>query len=106
MQNVGTTILATVLSVIVTLVVTLMFNKLIALPAAIKKQKEEELKAVAAKEKAERDAAIKAAEARKLAQPGLKRWFEKMLGRDKIDYNQMSTTEIHSLWQTEKRGKK
>jgi hypothetical protein len=55
MQNVGPTILATVLSVIVTLVVTLIFNKLIALPAAVKKQREEELKAVAAKEKAENE---------------------------------------------------
>jgi len=73
---------------------------------AEREKKEVARKQQEAKEKAERDAAIKAAEARKLAQPGLKRWFEKMLGRDKIDYNQMSTTEIHSLWQTEKRGKK
>ena len=40
MQNVGATILATVLSVLVTLVVTLIFNKLVAMPAAIKKEKE------------------------------------------------------------------
>ena len=76
MQNVGPTILATVLSVIVTLVVTLIFNKLIALPAAVKKQREEELKAVAAKEKAEKeykaeiDARLKRVEAAVDALPG------------------------------------
>jgi predicted RNase H-like nuclease (RuvC/YqgF family) len=76
MQNVGPTILATVLSVIVTLVVTLIFNKLIALPAAVKKQREEELKAVATKEKAEKeykaeiDARLKRVEAAVDALPG------------------------------------
>ena len=38
--EIGTTILATVLSVLVTLVITLVFNKLVTIPAAIKKQKE------------------------------------------------------------------
>ena len=38
--DLGTTILATVLSVLVTLIITLVFNKLVAVPAAIKKQKE------------------------------------------------------------------
>lgn len=42
MQTIGATILASAISVIVTLVVTLLFNKLVALPQAIKKQKEEE----------------------------------------------------------------
>lgn len=41
MQNsVGDTILATVISVIITLILTLVFNKLVTIPAAIKKQKE------------------------------------------------------------------
>lgn len=38
--NLGTTILATALSVLVTLIITLVFNKLVTIPAAIKKQKE------------------------------------------------------------------
>jgi seryl-tRNA synthetase len=41
MQNsLGNTILATVISVIITLILTLVFNKLVTIPAAIKKQKE------------------------------------------------------------------
>ena len=40
MQNAWQTILATVLSVLVTLIATLIFNKIIAVPAAIKKQRE------------------------------------------------------------------
>jgi hypothetical protein len=40
MQNgIGDTILATVISVIITLLLTLVFNKLVTIPAAIKKQK-------------------------------------------------------------------
>ena len=42
MQNIGSTILAAAISVLITLVVTLIFNKLVALPAAIRKQREEE----------------------------------------------------------------
>ena len=38
--DLGTTILATALSVLVTLIITLVFNKLVTIPAAIKKQKE------------------------------------------------------------------
>lgn len=52
--GIGTTILATVCSVLITLIVTFLFNKLVALPKAIKKQKEAELTAMAAKEEAER----------------------------------------------------
>lgn len=41
MQNeIGTLIIGTVLSVLITLVLTLVFNKLVTIPAAIKKQKE------------------------------------------------------------------
>ena len=52
--GIGTTILATVCSVLITLIVTFLFNKLVALPKAIKKQKEAELAAMTAKEEAER----------------------------------------------------
>jgi hypothetical protein len=38
--DLGTSILATVLSVLITLIITLVFNKLVTIPAAIKKQKE------------------------------------------------------------------
>jgi hypothetical protein len=43
MQNVGTqTVITTVISVIITLVITFIFNKLVALPAAIRKQRRAE----------------------------------------------------------------
>jgi hypothetical protein len=48
MQNVGATILATVLSVLITLIVTLVFNKLVAMPAAIRKEKEAHRKEIEA----------------------------------------------------------
>ena len=54
MQNLGGTILATVISVLITLIITLAFNKLIALPKALKAQKEQEQKAMKEKEEAER----------------------------------------------------
>jgi hypothetical protein len=38
--DIGTSILATVISVLITLIITLVFNKLVTIPAAIKKQKE------------------------------------------------------------------
>ena len=53
-QNVGGTILATVLSVLITLTLTFLFNKLVALPKALKAQKEQEQKAMREKEQAER----------------------------------------------------
>ena len=53
-QNLGGTILATVISVLITLIITLAFNKLIALPKALKAQKEQEQKAMKEKEEAER----------------------------------------------------
>lgn len=52
--GIGTTILATVCSVLITLIVTFLFNKLVALPTAIKKQREAELAAMAAEKEAER----------------------------------------------------
>lgn len=54
MQNIGGTILATVLSVLVTLIITFLFNKLVALPKALKQQKEAEQLALAAEKEVER----------------------------------------------------
>lgn len=54
MQITGGTILATVVSVLITLVITFLFNKLIALPKAMKAQKAQEQEAMRQKEEAER----------------------------------------------------
>ena len=45
--EIGTTLLATVLSVLITLIITLVFNKLVTIPATIKKQKEAHRKELA-----------------------------------------------------------
>jgi predicted RNase H-like nuclease (RuvC/YqgF family) len=69
MQDMGSMLLMAALSVVVTLVVTLIFNKLIALPQAIKKHKAAEQAAEAAKVAAEQkykeeiDARLKRVEA-------------------------------------------
>lgn len=76
MQNIGSMLLMAALSVVVTLVVTLIFNKLIALPQAIKKHKAAEQAAEAAKVAAEQkykeeiDARLKRVEAAVDALPG------------------------------------
>lgn len=53
-QITGEAILATVISVLITLTLTFLFNKLIALPKAMKAQREQERAAMEAKEEAER----------------------------------------------------
>lgn len=76
MQNIGSMLLMAALSVVVTLVVTLIFNKLIALPQAIKKHKAAEQAAETAKVAAEQkykeeiDARLKRVEAAVDALPG------------------------------------
>ena len=76
MQNIGSMLLMAALSVVVTLVVTLIFNKLIALPQAIKKHKAAEQAAEAAKVAAEQkykeeiNARLKRVEAAVDALPG------------------------------------
>ena len=76
MQDMGGMLLMAALSVVVTLVVTLIFNKLIALPQAIKKHKAAEQAAEAAKVAAEQkykeeiDARLKRVEAAVDALPG------------------------------------
>lgn len=54
MQITGETILATVISVLITLTLTFLFNKLIALPKAMKAQRAQEQQAMREKEEAER----------------------------------------------------
>ena len=74
--GIGTTVLATVCSVLITLIVTFLFNKLVALPTAIKKQKKAEQAAMAAKEEVEKqyraeiDKRLKRVEAAVDALPG------------------------------------
>ena len=76
MQNPGSMLLMAALSVVVTLVVTLIFNKLIALPQAIKKHKAAEQAAEATKVAAEQkyreeiDTRLKRVEAAVDALPG------------------------------------